>query len=137
MYLFENKVTSQHFGRPAGGLKQITKDKNNTLLSKWQLLSNPIPTNAKVVLGLVTYLVSQYDNSQKWEKSEGTFRLFETMKIQLYAIYERHKQHISYSRQGLFRGLPLGMEQKLADQDDLLRLCLSVKSSIFSGLRVL
>ena len=59
------------------------------------------------------------------------------MKIQLYAIYERHKQHISYSRQGLFRGLPLGLEQKLADQVDLLRLYLSVKSSIFSGLRVL
>ena len=104
MYLFENKVTSQHFGRPAGGLKQINKDKNNTLLSKWQLLSNPIPTNAKVVLGLVPYLVGQYDNSQKWEKCEGTFRRFETMKIQLYAIYERHKQHISYSWQGLFRG---------------------------------
>ena len=59
MYLFENKVTSQHFGRPAGGFKQITKDKNNTLFFKWQLLSNPIPTNARVVLGLVTYLVSQ------------------------------------------------------------------------------
>ena len=71
------------------------------------------------------------------KKSGGTFIRFETMKIQLYAIYERHKQHISYSRQGLFRGLPLGLEQKLADQDDLLRLCLSVKSSIFSGLRVL